>query len=102
MKKSFKDAVPYNPQRTCVGCHAVRAKRELVRIVRTPDGAVEVDETGRKAGRGAYLCKARDCWEAGLSKRALDHVLKSGLSAEQRDQLLFYAKKLPEGSDKSC
>lgn len=96
-KKAFKDAVPYNPQRTCVACHAIKAKRELVRIVRTPDGTVEVDETGRKAGRGAYLCKTRACWEAGVSKRALDHVLKSGLSAGERDQLLTYARKLPEG-----
>ncbi len=51
------------PQRTCVVCRSERGKRELVRIVRTPDGAVRVDPTGKVAGRGAYLCKARPCWQ---------------------------------------
>ena len=51
------------PQRTCVVCRSERGKRELVRIVRTPAGAVQVDPTGKVAGRGAYLCKARLCWQ---------------------------------------
>ncbi len=97
MKKSFKNGVPYDPQRTCVACQQVKSKRELVRIVRTPEGTVEVDETGRKSGRGAYLCKVRECWEAGVNKKALDHVLKSGLSPEDRDRLLIYAANLPKG-----
>jgi len=55
------------PQRTCVGCRTVLAKKELVRIVRTPEG-VFVDPTGRLTGRGAYLHNQRSCWEQALKE----------------------------------
>src|ERR671916_796064 len=45
------------PERTCVACRSPRPKRELVRVVRAPDGTVTVDDTGKKSGRGAYLCR---------------------------------------------
>ncbi len=80
-----------------MACRQVKPKRELIRVVRSPDGTVEIDETGRKSGRGAYLCKAKECWEAGVNNKALDHVLKSGLSPEARASLLAYAKDLPKG-----
>ena len=49
------------PVRRCVGCNAQKPKRELVRVVRSPDGDVSVDLTGKKAGRGAYLCPSAAC-----------------------------------------
>ncbi|MFS8640208.1 MAG: YlxR family protein, partial [Symbiobacteriaceae bacterium] len=49
------------PQRTCIGCRAVRPKRELLRIVRTPEGEILFDPSGRRAGRGAYLCPSASC-----------------------------------------
>ena len=49
------------PVRRCVGCNAQKPKRELVRVVRSPDGNVSVDLTGKKAGRGAYLCPSAAC-----------------------------------------
>ena len=55
------------PLRTCVGCRQVRSKREMVRIVRTPTGEIEIDERGKKSGRGAYLCRRRECWRKGLN-----------------------------------
>jgi predicted RNA-binding protein YlxR (DUF448 family) len=65
------------PQRTCIGCRTVEAKRELVRIVHTSDGHVVADPTGKRAGRGAYLHKERECWEAALGARGgLEHALK--------------------------
>jgi predicted RNA-binding protein YlxR (DUF448 family) len=65
------------PQRTCIGCREVEAKRTLMRIVRTPDGHVVADPTGKKAGRGAYLHKERECWEAALGARGgLERALK--------------------------
>lgn len=64
------------PQRTCVACRATLAKRELVRIVRTPDGRVEADPTGRKPGRGAYLHRDPMCWDQGLRKGKLARALK--------------------------
>ncbi|MBI3977925.1 MAG: YlxR family protein [Chloroflexi bacterium] len=83
------------PQRTCVACRQVRAKRDLVRIVRAADGAVRVDPTGKLAGRGAYICRARPCWEQGLRAHALEHALKTSLSAEDRAGLVAFAQTLP-------
>jgi hypothetical protein len=66
-----------------------------VRIVRTPQGTLEIDSRGKKAGRGAYLCKLRGCWELGLTKKRLAHVLKTEISPEQRAELLEYGRAFP-------
>lgn len=83
------------PLRTCVGCRQVRPKRELVRIVRTPARAIEIDERGKKSGRGAYLCRSRSCWARGLEKGGIEHALKTRLTEEERAMLLAYAESLP-------
>jgi predicted RNA-binding protein YlxR (DUF448 family) len=84
------------PQRTCIACHTVRPKRELVRIVRTPAGTVVVDETGKRSGRGAYLCRQRGCWETALAQRQLGRALKVTLTAETEARLWEYATGLPQ------
>jgi predicted RNA-binding protein YlxR (DUF448 family) len=84
------------PQRSCVACRTVRPKRNLVRIVRTLEGAVAVDETSKRSGRGAYLCRQRVCWDTALAQRQLERALKVTLSAEQKVQLQEYAFDLPE------
>lgn len=81
----------------CASCRTKRPKRELVRVVRTPLGQVEVDPTGKKSGRGAYFCRSQDCWEKGLARRRLDHVLKVALSAENREKLLEFSLSLEKG-----
>lgn len=83
------------PERTCLACQRKRPKWELVRIVRTPQGTLEIDSRGKKAGRGAYLCKLRGCWEAGLAKKRLAHVLKTEISSEQRAELWEYGRAFP-------
>jgi predicted RNA-binding protein YlxR (DUF448 family) len=83
------------PQRTCIGCRTTSAKREFVRIVRTLDGRVEVDPTGKKSGRGAYLCRQRSCWETALKRDQISRALKVGLSAADREALVAYAAALP-------
>lgn len=83
------------PQRTCIACRQTRPKWELVRIVHTPQGAVEIDPRGKKAGRGAYLCKQRGCWEMGLKRKRLEHALKTEIAPEQHAGLLEYSKMLP-------
>ncbi len=83
------------PQRTCVGCRTVQPKRQMVRIVRSPEG-VRVDETGKAAGRGAYLCRRRSCWETALKRRALDHALRTTLTDAEREALRAYAQELPQ------
>jgi len=84
------------PQRTCVGCREVQGKRQLVRIVRTPDGRVEIDPTGKRAGRGAYLHERRTCWNQALRGR-LSHALKvEHLRDDDRATLEAHAAALAE------
>ena len=85
------------PQRTCVGCHTVRPKRTLVRLVRTPEGVL-VDPTGKMNGRGAYLHNSRSCWERGLTG-ALKNALKVELTTEDRQRLEAFMDTLPSESD---
>jgi predicted RNA-binding protein YlxR (DUF448 family) len=84
------------PQRTCIACRTVRPKRELVRVVRTAEGTVLVDESGKRSGRGAYLCRQQVCWESALSQRKLDRALKVTVPAEAIDGLREYAAGLPK------
>ncbi|MCS7283724.1 MAG: YlxR family protein [Anaerolineae bacterium] len=84
------------PQRTCVACRTVRPKRALIRIVRTPEGEVRVDERGKQSGRGAYLCAQRVCWEEALKRRRLDAALKVTLDDATMAALRQYAEQLPE------
>jgi predicted RNA-binding protein YlxR (DUF448 family) len=81
------------PQRTCVGCREVLPKRSLIRLVRRPEG-VQIDPTGKLAGRGAYLHNQRSCWEHGL-KGALSHALKTELTGKDREYLLEFMTTLP-------
>ena len=83
------------PQRTCVGCREVLPKRQLIRIVRSPDGVV-IDPKGKISGRGAYLHDRRSCWERGL-KGALANALKIELTDEDQEKLLVFMASLREG-----
>jgi len=86
------------PQRTCIACRTVRAKRDLVRIVRTDAHHVQADPTGKKAGRGAYLCRQRECWESILQTPGrLENALKleTALAAQDLAQLREFAATLP-------
>jgi len=83
------------PERTCVACRRPQPKRSLIRLVRVGDGRAEIDATGKKSGRGAYLCRFGECWEVGLTRRALDHALKTQLTSESRDALATFAAQLP-------
>jgi predicted RNA-binding protein YlxR (DUF448 family) len=83
------------PQRTCIACREVRPKRELIRVVRTPDGHVEIDATGKKSGRGAYLCARRSCFEPALHRGKLEQEFEVTLQAEDRAALEAYMETLP-------
>ena len=84
------------PQRTCVACGALRPKRELIRVVRTPEGAVVVDERGKQNGRGAYLCAQQSCWDRALTQRRLSAALQIVLDDTVVSALRLYAQALPE------
>ncbi len=83
------------PQRTCVACRQVKPKKELIRIVRSSSGEIEIDETGKKSGRGAYLCAKRTCWEIALTKKRLEHALKTQITMEERGSLWQHSRSLP-------
>jgi predicted RNA-binding protein YlxR (DUF448 family) len=86
------------PQRTCVGCRSVQAKRDFVRVVRTPEGRVELDPTGKKNGRGAYVHETRSCWDEALKKDRLSRALKVSIRAEDLQALRAHAASLPAES----
>lgn len=83
------------PQRTCVVCRETSAKRALTRIVRVGDGVIEVDPTGRKNGRGAYLCDRKACWDKAVSTPILARALKTTPTQES----LTHLKEFAEGAD---
>ncbi|QIA26968.1 YlxR family protein [Thermaerobacter sp. PB12/4term] len=87
------------PQRTCIGCRAVRPKRELLRVVRTPEGEVAFDPTGRRAGRGAYLCPDPACLDRALRARELGRALKTDLDAATVEALRRQLAELVTGAD---
>jgi predicted RNA-binding protein YlxR (DUF448 family) len=86
------------PQRTCIACRQTAGKRSLLRIVRTDQG-VEVDSTGKKPGRGAYLHPYRTCWRAVLRGDRLGQALRTKLSETNRQALLDYMAGLPESEE---
>lgn len=83
------------PQRTCIVCRQVRPKRELIRVVRTPAGHIELDPTGKKSGRGAYLCARRSCWEPALHQGRLQHEFGMAIPDEDLPALEAYLDSLP-------
>jgi len=84
------------PIRTCAGCHQERPKREMVRVVRSADGVVALDETGKLPGRGTYLCRSQQCWRTALKNGALARALKCEIGAELRQELERLAVQFPE------
>lgn len=70
------------PSRTCIACNEQKEKRELLRIVKSKDGIIEVDLTGKKNGRGAYICKNEECLEKLIKTKKLEKVFDTEISSE--------------------
>lgn len=75
------------PQRMCLGCQTKKDKRELVRIVRTPEGEIVIDPTGKKAGRGAYICNDIACLNKVIKSKRLEKNLEVSISETVYEQL---------------
>ena len=75
------------PQRTCIGCKCKKPKKEMIRIVRTPDGKIIIDETGKKSGRGAYLCGDVKCLDIAFKGNSLSKSLKQDIPLQTLDEL---------------
>ncbi len=74
--------VKRKPQRTCLGCRTSKDKNELIRIVRSPEGTVSCDLTGKANGRGAYICPDSACLAKAVKSRALSRALKTEIPEE--------------------
>ncbi|MDI9259106.1 RNase P modulator RnpM [Alicyclobacillus sendaiensis] len=70
------------PLRKCVGCQEMKPKAELTRVVRTPEGDIVLDPTGKRNGRGAYLCPSEACLNVAVKRRALERALKTATPQE--------------------
>lgn len=70
------------PIRQCIGCRERKAKKELSRIIRTPDGQILFDSTGKLSGRGAYLCPSKTCFEKAIKTKALQRALECEIPEE--------------------
>ncbi|MBR2661102.1 MAG: YlxR family protein [Clostridiales bacterium] len=82
------------PMRMCVGCREMKEKRELIRIVRTPDGEVALDPTGKKSGRGAYVCRQAECLRRSIRQKQLERQLEITLTPEVTDALTAEMERL--------
>ncbi len=78
------------PKRTCVACRNSMDKRLLIRVVRTLDDGIVVDFTGKRNGRGAYLCGDPACWDKAMSSRILDQALRTEVSQAEKEALMAY------------
>ena len=75
------------PMRMCVGCREMKPKRELIRVVRSPEGEVSLDPVGKKPGRGAYVCHDVACLQRARKSRALERAFETAIPAEVYDAM---------------
>ena len=75
------------PMRQCMGCREKKPKKELIRIVRTPEGEVKVDLKDRMDGRGAYICRSEECLKKAVASRALERALSVRIQPELFERL---------------
>jgi len=90
------------PMRMCVGCREMKPKKELLRAVRSPEGSVSLDTTGKKPGRGAYCCYNADCLRKALKQGQLDRQLEVKLSDEVNAQLTQTMEQLLSQQEKNA
>ena len=75
------------PERMCTGCMARKPKKEMVRVIRSPEGEIAIDLVGKKAGRGAYICKDINCLKTARKKKSLERALECQIPAEIYDRM---------------
>lgn len=85
------------PLRTCIACREKRPKRELLRVVCTPEGSVEIDVRGKRAGRGAYICRRAECLEVAMQAQRLSRALKCQVNTEEAAALEAQIAALLQG-----
>ena len=83
------------PMRKCVGCQEMKGKKEMIRILRTEQEGIILDATGRKNGRGAYICRSGECLEKAIKNRGVERSLKMSIPQEVYDSCLLYTSPSP-------
>ena len=75
------------PQRQCLGCREMKDKKDLIRVVRSPEGEISLDFKGKKPGRGAYVCHDVECLKRARKSRALERAFETAIPAEMYDAM---------------
>lgn len=75
------------PLRKCTGCGEMKSKKEMLRVIKTPEDTIALDTTGKKNGRGAYICSSLECFKKARKTRALERSLKAAIPEEVYDEL---------------
>lgn len=75
------------PMRQCLGCREMKPKRELIRVVRSPEGAISLDFKGKAPGRGAYLCRSGECLKKAIKSKALERAFSAQIPNEVHERL---------------
>ena len=76
------------PMRMCVGCREMKEKRSLLRVVKSPEGTISFDRVGKAPGRGAYVCKSKECFERAVKQRQLERALETRVDEAVFSQLM--------------
>jgi len=76
------------PLRKCIGCGEMKPKKELIRVVKSPEGEISIDLTGKKSGRGAYICHSKDCLVKAQKSKRLEKSFSTQISQEIYDAML--------------
>jgi len=87
------------PMRMCVGCREMKDKKTLIRVVRSPEGEVSMDQTGKKAGRGAYVCRDQECLKRAIKQHQLERQLQVTLTEEVAEWLKQEMTRLKADED---
>lgn len=75
------------PLRKCIGCGEMKSKKELIRVIKTPEDEIVIDKTGKKNGRGAYICDSFECFSKAVKTKALERSLKVAIPKEVYETL---------------
>jgi len=84
------------PLRKCTGCQEMKNKKELIRVVRSPEGEFSLDSTGKKSGRGAYVCLSVECFNTACKKKGFERSFKQALPSDVLANLQHEVANLPK------
>ncbi len=85
------------PMRQCLGCREMKPKRELIRVVRSPEGSISIDKKGKASGRGAYVCPNAECLKRAIKTKAISRAFDTEIPQEIYDRLMAEMEDSADG-----